>query len=224
MRYEITGDQLPVVVCQLQPDESMITEKGAMSWMSSNMRMRTQATGGVGKAVGRLFSGESMFQNKYTAGGSEGLIAFASSFPGEIRAIQITPDHPIVAQKTAFLAAEEGVELSIFFRKKLGAGLFGGEGFIMQKLSGNGTAFVEIDGSVVEYDLLPGQTMLIDTGYLAMMEETVSMDIEMVHGAKNVFLGGEGLFNTRVTGPGKVWIQTMPISKILNILGGAFNR
>ena len=224
MRYEITGDQFPVVVCHLQPEESMITEKGAMSWMSSNMRMRTQATGGVGKAVGRLFSGESMFQNKYTAEGSEGLIAFASSFPGEIRAIQITPDHPIVAQKTAFLAAEEGVELSIFFRKKLGAGLFGGEGFIMQKLSGNGTAFVEIDGSVVEYDLLPGQTMLIDTGYLAMMEETVSMDIEMVHGAKNVFLGGEGLFNTRVTGPGKVWIQTMPISKILNILGGALNR
>jgi uncharacterized protein (TIGR00266 family) len=224
MRYEITGDQLPVVVCHLAPGESMITEKGAMSWMSSNMNMRTQATGGVGKAFGRLFSGESMFQNKYTAEGSEGLIAFASSFPGEIRAIPITPDHPIVAQKTAFLAAEEGVELSIFFRKKLGAGLFGGEGFIMQKLSGNGTAFVEIDGSVVEYELLPGQTMLIDTGYLAMMEETVSMDIEMVHGAKNVFLGGEGLFNTRVTGPGRVWIQTMPINKILNLLGGALAR
>ena len=165
-----------------------------------------------------------MFQNKYTAQGSEGLIAFASSFPGEIRAIDITPDHPIIAQKTAFLAAEEGVELSIFFRKKLGAGLFGGEGFIMQKLSGNGTAFVEIDGSVVEYELLPGQTMLIDTGYLAMMEETVSMDIEMVHGAKNVFLGGEGLFNTKVTGPGRVWIQTMPISKIAGIIGTAIPR
>lgn len=224
MRYEITGDQLPVVVCHLQPGESMITERGAMSWMSSNMQMKTQATGGIGKAFGRMFSGESMFQNKYTAQGSEGLIAFASSFPGEIRAIQITPDHPIIAQKTAFLAAEEGVELSIFFRKKLGAGLFGGEGFIMQKLSGNGTAFVEIDGSVVEYELLPGQTMLIDTGYLAMMEETVSMDIEMVHGAKNVFLGGEGLFNTKVTGPGRVWIQTMPISKIAGIIGTAIPR
>ena len=224
MRYEITGDQLPVVVCHLQPGESMITERGAMSWMSSNMQMKTQATGGIGKAFGRMFSGESMFQNKYTAQGSEGLIAFASSFPGEIRAIQITPDHPIIAQKTAFLAAEENVELSIFFRKKLGAGLFGGEGFIMQKLSGNGTAFVEIDGSVVEYELLPGQTMLIDTGYLAMMEETVSMDIEMVHGAKNVFLGGEGLFNTKVTGPGRVWIQTMPISKIAGIIGTAIPR
>ena len=210
MRYEITGDQLPVVVCHLQPGESMITERGAMSWMSSNMQMKTQATGGIGKAFGRMFSGESMFQNKYTAQGSEGLIAFASSFPGEIRAIDITPDHPIIAQKTAFLAAEEGVELSIFFRKKLGAGLFGGE--------------VEIDGSVVEYELLPGQTMLIDTGYLAMMEETVSMDIEMVHGAKNVFLGGEGLFNTKVTGPGRVWIQTMPISKIAGIIGTAIPR
>lgn len=222
MRYEITGDQLPVVVCHLQPGEAMITERGAMSWMSSNMRMETHATGGLGRSIGRMFSGESMFQNRYSAEGSEGLIAFASSFPGEIRAIEITPDRPIVAQKTAFLASTEGVELSIFFRKKVGAGFFGGEGFIMQKLSGTGLAFVEIDGSVVEYDLQPGQSMLIDTGYLAMMEQTVSMDIQMVHGAKNVFFGGEGLFNTVVTGPGKVWIQTMPIGKIAGMIGAAF--
>ena len=200
----------------------MITERGAMSWMSSNMRMETHATGGIGRSIGRMFSGESMFQNRYSAEGSEGLIAFASSFPGEIRAIEITPERPIIAQKSAFLASTEGVKLSIFFRKKIGAGFFGGEGFIMQKLSGTGLAFVEIDGSIVEYDLLPGQTMLIDTGYLAMMEETVSMDITMVHGAKNVIFGGEGLFNTVVTGPGKVWIQTMPINKLLNLLGSAF--
>lgn len=224
MHYELEGNQLPVVVCHLQPGEAMITERGAMSWMSSNMRMETHATGGIGKAFGRMFSGESMFQNRYTAEGSEGLIAFASSFPGEILALDINPQKTYIAQKTAFLAAEEGVELSIFFRKRLGAGIFGGEGFIMQKLSGNGTAFVEIDGSVKEYDLLPGQTMLIDTGYLAMMEETVSMDIEMIHGAKNVFLGGEGLFNTRVTGPGKVWIQTMPISKIAGMIGNVFRQ
>lgn len=222
MKYEITGDQLPVVVCHLQPGEAMITERGAMSWMSSNMRMETHATGGIGRSIGRMFSGESMFQNRYSAEGSEGLIAFASSFPGEIRAIEITPERPIIAQKSAFLASTEGVKLSIFFRKKIGAGFFGGEGFIMQKLSGTGLAFVEIDGSIVEYDLLPGQTMLIDTGYLAMMEETVSMDITMVHGAKNVFFGGEGLFNTVVTGPGKVWIQTMPIGKIVNLIGSAF--
>ena len=168
--------------------------------MTSNMKMETQA-GGVGKAIGRMFSGESMFQNKYTAEGSQGLIAFASSFPGEIRALQIAPGQSIVAQKSAFLAAEPGVELSIHFKKKLGAGFFGGEGFIMQKLSGSGTAFVEIDGSVVEYQLAAGQTMLLDTGYLAMMDETVQMDIEMVKGVKNIFLGGEGLFNTKVTGP-----------------------
>ncbi|MBQ0012701.1 MAG: TIGR00266 family protein [Clostridiales bacterium] len=220
MQYEIKGDQLPVVVCTLNPGESMITERGAMSWMTSNMRMETQA-GGVGKAFGRLFSGESMFQNRYTAEGGAGLIAFASSFPGEIRALNITPGNSIIAQKSAFLAAEPGVELTVHFKKKLGAGFFGGEGFIMQKLSGQGTAFVEIDGSVVEYQLAPGQSMLLDTGYLAMMEETVTMDIEMVHGAKNILLGGEGLFNTRVTGPGRIWIQTMPLSAVAGILSSA---
>lgn len=217
MQYEIKGDQLPVVVCTLNPGESMITERGAMSWMTSNMRMETQA-GGVGKAIGRMFSGESIFQNKYTAEGSQGLIAFASSFPGEIRALQIAPGNSIIAQKSAFLAAEPGVELSIHFKKKLGAGFFGGEGFIMQKLSGSGTAFVEIDGSLVEYQLAAGQTMLLDTGYLAMMDETVQMDIEMVKGVKNIFLGGESLFNTKVTGPGRVWIQTMPISAVAGII------
>ena len=217
MQYEIKGDQLPVVVCTLNPGESMITERGAMSWMTSNMKMETKA-GGVGKALGRMFSGESIFQNKYTAEGSQGLIAFASSFPGEIRALQIAPGQSIIAQKSAFLAAEPGVELSIHFKKKLGAGFFGGEGFIMQKLSGSGTAFVEIDGSVVEYQLAAGQTMLLDTGYLAMMDETVSMDIEMVKGVKNIILGGEGMFNTKVTGPGRVWIQTMPISAVASII------
>ncbi|MBO4496013.1 MAG: TIGR00266 family protein [Clostridiales bacterium] len=221
MQYEIKGNQLPVVVCTLEQGESMITERGAMSWMTSNMKMETQA-GGIGKAVGRLFSGEAMFQNKYTAEGGQGSIAFASSFPGEIRALQISPGNNIVCQKSAFLAAETGVELSVYFRKKFGAGLFGGEGFIMQKLSGTGTAFVEIDGSLVDYFLEPGETMLLDTGYLAMMEETVQMDIEMVHGMKNIFLGGEGLFNTKVTGPGRVWIQTMPLSSVANLIGTFF--
>jgi len=223
MQYQILGGELPAVVCTMEPGESVITERGGMSWMTPNMRMQTQA-GGVGKALGRMFAGEAMFQNKYTAEGSQGLIAFASSFPGEIRAISITPDHSIVAQKRAFLAATEGVELSIHFRKKLGAGLFGGEGFIMQRLSGNGTAFVEIDGSVVEYQLAAGQSMLLDTGYLAMMEDTVSMDIEMVKGAKNIFLGGEGLFNTKVTGPGRIWIQTMPINAVAGIIASTLPR
>lgn len=213
MKYEIKGTPLPVVICELDAGESMITEKGSMSWMSPNMQMETVG-GGVGKALGRMFSGESLFQNKFTAQGAQGLIAFASSFPGQIMNIDIKPGASMVVQKSAFLASQPGVELSIHFQKKLGAGLFGGEGFIMQKLSGEGTAFVEIDGSVVDYTLKDGQSMLIDTGYLAMMDESVKMEIETVKGLKNKLLGGEGFFNTKVTGPGRVWIQTMPISAV----------
>jgi len=213
MKYEIKGTPLPVVVCELDPNETIITEKGSMSWMSPNMQMETVG-GGVGKALGRMFSGESLFQNKFTAKDTKGLIAFASSFPGQIMALDIQPGKTMIVQKSAFLAAQTGVELSVHFQKKFGAGLFGGEGFIMQKLSGQGTAFVEIDGHVVEYTLQAGQSMLIDTGYLAIMEDTVSMDIETVKGLKNVFLGGEGLFNTKVTGPGRIWLQTMPISAV----------
>ena len=211
MRYNITGEPMPVVICDLNTDESMITEKGSMVWMSPNMEMQTSA-GGIGKAFGRMFSGESMFQNIYTARGGPGMIAFASSFPGSIRAVQITPDRPVVVQKSGFLASEVGVELSIFFQRKGMAGLFGGEGFIMQKLSGYGAAFLEIDGSVVEYDLQPGQQIIVDTGNLAMCDATCTIDVQTVKGVKNVLFGGEGLFNTVVTGPGRVVLQTMPIS------------
>ena len=211
MKYEIKGEPMPVVICQLNAGETMITEKGSMVWMSPNMELQTSA-GGIGKAFGRMFSGEAMFQNFYTAKGGPGMIAFASSFPGTIRAIEITPDKPIVAQKSAFLASEQGVELSVFFQKKMGAGFFGGEGFIMQKLSGHGTAFLEVDGSVVEYDLGPGEQLVVDTGNLAMMDATCSLDIQSVKGVKNVLFGGEGLFNTIVTGPGRVVLQTMPLS------------
>lgn len=211
MQYEIKGEPTPVVICHLDAGETMITEKGSMVWMSPNMQMQTSA-GGFGKAFGRMFSGESMFQNIYTAQGGPGMIAFASSFPGAIRAVEVTPDRPIVAQKAAFLAATQGVELSVFFQKKMGAGFFGGEGFIMQKLSGRGMAFLEIDGYGVEYDLAPGQQMIVDTGNLAVMDATCSLDIQSVKGVKNVLFGGEGLFNTVVTGPGKITLQTMPIT------------
>ncbi|MBQ1590256.1 MAG: AIM24 family protein, partial [Oscillospiraceae bacterium] len=168
MQYTILGNDLPVVTCNLAPGESMITERGSMSWMSPNMKMET-AAGGLGKAFGRMFSGEAIFQNIYTAQGGPGMIAFASSFPGSIRAVQITPGRDVIAQKAAFLASERSVELSVHFQKKLGAGFFGGEGFIMQRLSGSGIAFLEIDGAAIEYDLAPGQQMIVDTGYLAMM-------------------------------------------------------
>ena len=218
MKYSIEGTPLPVVICKLESGEQMITESGSMSWMSPNMKMETTSNGGVGKALGRMFSGESLFQNKYTALGSEGLIAFASSFPGSIIPLEITPDKPIIVQKSAFLACETGVELSMHFRKKFGAGLFGGEGFIMQKLSGNGIAFVEIDGHAVEYNLKAGEQLVVDTGYLAMMDATCQMDIKSVPGVKNMFFGGEGIFNTVITGPGKVVVQTMPISNVAGSL------
>ncbi len=216
MKYEVKGTPLPVVICYLESGEQMITEKGAMSWMSPNMEMKTQG-GGVGKMVGRMFSGESMFLNQYTANGN-GMIAFASSFPGSIIPFEIAPGKDVVVQKSGFLAAQAGVELSVFFHHKPGAGFFGGEGFIMQRLSGQGMAFVEIDGAVVEYDLGPGQQMVLDTGYLAAMDSTCQMSISQVKGIKNKLLGGEGFFNTVVTGPGKIWVQTMPISNVAGCL------
>ena len=218
MNYTIEGAPLPVVICNLEGGETMLTEKGAMSWMSPNMKMETTTGGGIGKMFGRAFSGESMFINRYTAQGGTGLIAFASSFPGDIRAFEIAPGQEIVAQKSAFLASTAGVEMSVFFQKRIAGGLFGGEGFIMQKISGHGLAFLEFDGSVIEYVLQPGQQIVVDTGYLAAMEATCNMEIRTVPGIKNMMFGGEGLFNTVITGPGRVWLQTMPISSVADSL------
>ena len=157
MKYEIQGGNFPVVICTVEPNETMITEGGGMSWMSPNMKMETSSNGGLGKMLGRMITKESLFQNKYTAQGGTGTIAFASSLPGEIMPIEISAGHEYVAQKASFLASTSGVTLSTFFQKKFGAGLFGGEGFIMQKLSGNGTAFIEIDGSAIKYNLEAGK-------------------------------------------------------------------
>ena len=212
MRYEIKGGAFPVVVCELADGEQMIMEKGSMVWMSPNMQMDTRG-GGLGKMFSKAFSGESIFQNIYTARGA-GMIAFGSSFPGQIKAVTIAPGQDMILQKTAFLAAEPGVELSIHFNKKLGTGLFGGEGFIMQRLSGSGVAFAEIDGELVEYELREGQQIVADTGNVAGFTAGVKMEIQQVPGMKNKLLGGEGLFNTLLTGPGRVWLQTMPISSV----------
>ncbi len=212
MKYEIKGGNFPIVICQLENGEKMITEKGSMVWMSPNMQMETTG-GGIGKMFSKAFSGESMFQNIYTAHGN-GMIAFGSSFPGKIVPLALTPGQDMILQKSAFLASEASVDLSIHFNKKLSAGLFGGEGFIMQRVSGNGMVFVEIDGSAVEYELAAGQQMVIDTGYLAMMDATCSMDVVANKGVKNMIFGGEGIFNTIVTGPGKIVLQTMPISTV----------
>lgn len=216
MRYEIKGGSFPVVVCELDDGEQMITEKGSMVWMSPNIHMNTKG-GGLGRMFSKAFSGESMFQNIYTANGN-GMITFGSSFPGAIKPVVIDSTHEMIVQKSAFLASTSGVNLSIHFNKRFSAGLFGGEGFIMQRLSGNGIAFVEIDGELVEYNLVQGQKIIVDTGNVAGFETTVSMEIQQVPGLKNKIFGGEGLFNTVLTGPGKVWLQTMPIYNVAKAL------
>ena len=218
MKYQIKGDTLPVVICQLEGGESMVTERGSMSWMSPNMKMDTTTNGGIGKAFGRMFAGEAMFQNVYTAQGGQGLIAFASSFPGSIQAFEVGPGQEYIFQKRAFLAAEAGVSLSVHFQKRVSSGLFGGEGFILQRVSGQGTVFAEFDGHVVEYELQPGQQIVIDSGYLAAMSASCQMEIKTIQGLKKVVFGGEGLFNTVVTGPGHVWLQTMPINAVAGAL------
>lgn len=223
VRYSIEGTPLPVVICYLEAGEAMVTEAGGMSWMTPNMAMTTKMEGGLGKAFGRAFTGESMFLPTYTCQNGEGMIAFASSFPGSILPMQITPTNSIICQKRAFLASQKSVQLSAHINRKVGGALFGGEGLILQKLTGNGIAFIEIDGHVVQYELAPGQSMLVDTGSLAAMSDSVTMDVQSTGGVKNALFGGEGLFNTRVTGPGTIWLQTMPANKLAAALGPLFS-
>lgn len=218
MEYQIEGAPLPVVICQLEAGETMLTERGSMSWMTpqhedGDQHQRRSGEGVWADALRRLHFPEPLHRP-----GGQGLIAFASSFPGSIRAFDIGPGRELVVQKSGFLASEAGVQLSVFFQKKLGSGFFGGEGFIMQKLSGRGIAFTEFDGHIVEYDLDPGESLVVDTGYLAAMDATCSMDIQAVPGLKNMVFGGEGIFNTIITGPGHVYLQTMPISQVAGVL------
>ena len=218
MKYQIKGEPLPVVICTLDAGEQMVTERGSMAWMSANMSMETSGGGGIGKALGRMFAGEAVFQNIYTPKGGPGMIAFASSFAGTIKAFEISPGNEMLCQKGVFLAGEQGVSVDVQVNKRAGAGFFGGEGFIMQKVSGNGTFFAEMDGHVVEYELKPGQEIIVSSGHLAAMTASCNMDVRTVAGTKNKLLGGEGFFHTVVTGPGRVWLQTMPIGNVASAL------
>jgi len=218
MRYTIQGDNLPVVICTLDPGESMVSEAGGRTWMRGNIQTETSTGGGGAKKVlGRVLSGESLFLSFYTAH-SPAEIAFASSFPGRIIARQLAPGESIICQKGAFLAATAGVDIAIHFQKRLGAGFFGGEGFIMQRITGPGVVFLELDGHCVEYTLAPGEPLVCDTGVLALMDATCTLDVQMVRGFKNVFFGGEGLFDTVITGPGKVFLQTMTIPNFAKLI------
>jgi uncharacterized protein (TIGR00266 family) len=211
LRYKIIGTTLQAVVIELPAGQELYSERGGMSWMSANIAMDTNMEGGLGGAFKRVFSGESIFMVSFKAQGGTGIIGFAGEFPGKVVPLNLGPGQQLICQKEAFMVAERSVQLDIHFRRKLGAGLFGGEGFIMQRLTGPGLAFVELDGEIVEYTLSEGQVLKVDTGHVAMFEPTVQFDVEMVRGFKNMLFGGEGLFLTTLRGPGRVWLQTMPI-------------
>lgn len=209
MNYEIKGGAFPVVICSLDVGETMITSPGAMSWMSENMTNDAKIAS-AGSMLGRMMTGERLTMNHYSPEMGQGFIAFASDSPGEIRPLKVDENHTYICQKGSFLAAEAGVTLSSHINRNLGAGLMGGEGFIMQKLEGNGIAFVELRGAVIEYELESNQTLVVSTGHLAIMDSSVSMGVKKVEGGlKNVVLGGEGLTQTTLTGPGHVWLTTI---------------
>ncbi len=215
MKYEIEGAPYPVATVYLENGESAVCQSGAMVWQDPNVKMQTTSNGGFGKVLGRLVTGESLFQNTYTAQNGAGSITFGSSVPGNIISFEMNPGDMIVAQKSAFLASDPSVKFELYFQKKISSGFFGGEGFIMQKFTGNGTLLLEVDGGVVEKVLQPGQVQIIDTGYLVAMDGACSVEVEMIKGVANVLMGGEGLFNTKVTAPPdrpvKIWLQTMPM-------------
>ena len=217
METRINGEELPYVVCKLKQGEAVVTENGGMSWMDDGISMKTTTNGGIMKGLGRALAGESIFMNVYTAEKDDVEIAFASSFPGQILEFDLKEGETIIAQKRAFLCAEPTVDISMHFRKRIGAGFFGGEGFIMQKFQGPGKVFLELDGAIYKRELADGQKLKVDNGYVAVMTSGVDLNIETVKGVKNIVFGGEGLFLTTLKGPGTVWIQSMPISKLASM-------
>lgn len=215
MEYKIIGTTLQAVILELDPGETVYSESGGMAWMSANIDMKTSGRGGgLGGVFKRAVSGESLFLVEYTSLNGRGVVAFASDFPGKIVPVNLADGQQLICQKTAFLCAEKTVTLDIHFRRKVGAGLFGGEGFIMQKLTGPGVAFVCLDGEIMEYTLEANQMLKVDTGHVAMYEPTVSFDVEMVKGFSNILFGGEGLFLATLRGPGRIWLQTMPTQNL----------
>ncbi len=206
---------MPVLDILLTQGEAMITERGGISWFRGDLHMETNMPGGLMGGLGRALSGESLFMTTYTARGAEVEASFTLEWPGHIIPRELAAGQSLIAQRDAFMVAQDSVTVESYFQKKLGAGLFGGEGFILQKVSGPGVAFFEVDGEVKEVELTAGETIRVTPGHIAMYEETVSQDIEMVKGVKNVLLGGEGLFLVTLTGPGTVWLQTMPFNNVL---------
>jgi uncharacterized protein (TIGR00266 family) len=214
LQYRIEGTTLPVVTITLNPGEKIYSSAGGMSWMTQQIQMDTNTGGGLGKMLKRALSGESLFIVDYYVNSGQGEVAFSAEFPGKILELDLVSNQSMIVQKDAFMCAEKSVDLDMHFRKRLGAGLFGGEGFILQRLTGPGKAFVNLDGEIVERVLQAGEVLRVDTGHVAMFEPTVNFDVEIVRGFKNILLGGEGLFLSTLRGPGRVWLQTMPMGKL----------
>jgi len=219
MKYDIRGTTMQTVDVWLEAGESVYTESGGMSWMSTNIEMETSAKGGSVKGLGRMVSGESFFLTTYKCSRGSGLVTFAPGFPGTILPMELGKGESIICQKNAFMCAQEGVELGVHFRKKLGAAFFGGAGFIMQKLTGPGIAFLEISGELTMYDLKDGQTLKVDQSYIGAMDPSVEFDITRTKGLKNILFGGEGLFLATVKGPGKVWLASMSLANMAAKIG-----
>jgi uncharacterized protein (TIGR00266 family) len=214
MEYQINGIVMETLDIHLKKGESVYTESGGMAWMRGGFDMTTSTRGGLGAGLGRMLAGESLFMTSYTCMSPDGLITFTPEFPGKVLAFALEAEQSLICQKDAFMCAEESVSMAMHFRKKLGAGLFGGEGFILQKITGPGTAFIEIPGEVQEIDLGSGDLLQVDPGHLAVFEPSVNYDITTVKGIKNVLFSGEGLFLATLQGPGKVWLQTLPLSNL----------
>jgi uncharacterized protein (TIGR00266 family) len=214
MDYKIQGTVMQTLDVNLKRGDSIYTESGGMAWMRGDIAMETNTRGGVMAGLGRALAGESLFMTTYTCQSPDGLIVFTPEVPGKVLDIQLSAGQSLICQKDSFMCAQDTVKLEMHFRKKLGAGLFGGEGFILQKITGPGIAFIEIPGEVREYDLPAGAVMRVDPGHIAMFEPTVSYDISRVKGLKNIFFSGEGLFLASLTGPGKVWMQSLPLSNL----------
>jgi uncharacterized protein (TIGR00266 family) len=218
MKYKISGDNLQLVTLQIDPGEKIYAEAGSMVYQSGNINMEAKMRGGFLKGLGRKFAGETMFLTEFTSAGGTGMVSFGGNAPGTIKPIELTSGKDFLVQKDAFLVAEDNVDMSIAFQKKLGAAFFGGEGFILEKLSGNGTVFIHACGDFVEFDLKPEQILKVDTGCVVGWEDTVTYDIQRVKGIKTMFFGGEGLFLTTLKGPGKLLIQSMTLSNLATSL------
>jgi len=218
MEYKISGDNLQLVTLQIQPGEKVFAEAGTMVYMSGNINMEAKMRGGLLKGIGRKFMGETLFLTEFTSAGGQGMVSFGGTAPGTIKAIDLKQGNQWMVQKDAFLVAEDAVEMSVGFQKKLGSIFFGGEGFILQKLTGEGQVFIHACGDFVEFDLEPNQVLKVDTGSVVGWESTVQFDIQRVKGIKTMFFGGEGIFLTTLTGPGKVVLQSMNLSNLASAL------